>query len=427
MIVAIVLFVVFFALTFLGVPIFISLGVAAIAGFVAFGADAVSIIQASFTPMDSFGFMALPFFIMAGKLMEIGGISSRLVGLAKVFVSRIRGGLAYTTILACAFFAALSGSGVGTCSAIGSIMYPEMTESDYGEDFSAGLVACAGGLGPIIPPSTAMVTYGVLTGVSILSMFLSGIIAGVLIAVALFVVANILCRIKGFGTPKKSTLSRRAKLMKFVGALPALGMPLIILGGIYFGIFTPTEASVVAVVYSLIVGLFIYKELKFKDILKVAKSSAIATVMVMMVIGMSAAFSWIFTRAGLATAFMNMMLTLCSTKAVFIIISMVVLLIFGVFMEGSCVMLLMAPLMHPVAVSFGINPVHYGLIFTIATTIGAMTPPVAMNIFTVCGITKLPIERVSRGIFPFTITSVVCLFIIAFWPQLVLFIPNLLK
>ena len=243
-----VLFGTFFVLAFLGVPVAISLGCAAAAGMLFAQVPMGSLPQRMFTAVDSFPFMAIPFFMLAGKLMEYGGISKRLVRLADVFLSGVKGGLAITTVVASAFFAALSGSAPGTVAAIGSIMYPEMVKKGYDKKFAGGLIAVAGGLGPIIPPSILMVTFGVTTNVSISSLFMGGILIGLILMVAFCIVAYVISRMKGFGGVKEPrTLKSMVKAT--LSALPALGMPIIILGGIYGGIFTPTEAADVAVVY----------------------------------------------------------------------------------------------------------------------------------------------------------------------------------
>jgi len=420
-----VLFGIFFLLAFIGVPVAVSLGVAAMSGMIVSGVPLMSLPQKMFTAVDSFSFMAIPFFMLAGKLMETGGISRRLVRFADALLSMVRGGLAISTVVACAFFAALSGSSPGTVAAIGSVMYPEMKKLGYGEEFAAGLITVSGGLGPVIPPSILMVTLGVTTGISISAMFMGGLVVGIILAVALIICAYILCVKKGYGGSNRKFSIREVGKTLFQ-ALPALGMPLIILGGIYGGIFTPTEAAAVAVVYSLFVGLFIYKELKLKDLIHTFEDSAIAAAVILFIIGTSVPFSWIFARQGLAAMIVTSAGSIFTSPVLFLVSSFVILLIFGTFMEGNAIILLLMPFIYPIAQQLGINPIHFGVMSTVALVIGCCSPPVAVNIFTAVGVTGLPMGRVVRGMMPFFLVMILVTFILLFIPQISTFLPNLI-
>lgn len=422
----IILFGTFFALAFLGVPVAYALGSAAMLGMLSAGVPLTSLPQKMFTAIDSFSFMAIPFFILAGKLMELGGISKRLVRLADALLSKIRGGLAIATVVACAFFAALSGSAPGTVAAIGSVMYPEMKKLGYDEEFAAGLITISGGLGPIIPPSIVMVTLGVTTGISISSMFMGGLLVGIILAVCLIVCAYIICVKKGYGG-SKDAFSFRKVFAAFISAIPALGMPIIILGGIYGGIFTPTEAAVVSVVYALCVGFFVYHELTWNSLVDIFYSSSISSCTILMIIAMSVPFSWIFARQGLATLIVNFASSVLTTPTAFLLALYVILLIFGTFMEANAIVLLLMPFLYPISQQLGINPIHFGVMSSVALVIGTATPPVAVNIYTAMGVTKLPLARVVRGMMPFFLTMVFLTLLLLFFPQVSTFLPNLTK
>ncbi|SBW07781.1 TRAP transporter, DctM subunit [uncultured delta proteobacterium] len=425
MILLAILFGGFFLLAFLGVPIAVSLGVAAMGGMIFSNVPLMSLPQKMFTAVDSFSFMAIPFFMLAGKLMETGGISRRLIRFADGLLCRIKGGLSVATVVACAFFAALSGSSPGTVAAIGSVMYPEMTKLGYDEEFAAGLITVAGGLGPIIPPSILMVTLGVTTGISISALFMGGLVVGIILTAALCTCAYIICSRKGYGPARKSAPFREI-VNSLLAALPALGMPMIILGGIYGGVFTPTEAAAVAVVYSLFVGKFVYNELTLKDLIITFEEAAIAATVILFIISTSVAFSWIFARQGLATMIVTQATALFTIPTLFLVATFVILLVFGTFMEGNAIILLLMPFMYPVAQKLNIDVIHFGVMATVALVIGCCSPPVAVNIFTAVGITKLPMGRVIRGMMPFFLVMVFFTFIMLFFPQVSSFLPNLL-
>lgn len=318
-------------------------------------------------------------------------------------------------IAACAFFAALSGSSPATVVAIGGTMYPEMVELGYSKERSAGMMAVAGGLGPIIPPSIVMVVYGTATETSVADLFTAGATCGILIAIAL--VATTLFVAHREKWPVNTEEFNWKKIGKStVNALPAMILPFIILGGIYSGLFTPTESAAVAVLYATLVGVFIYKNINLKNLWPILRDSAISSAIVLFIMATSTAFAWIFTYAGVSTAIVNAILSIHLTKFVFLAIIGVILLIFGMFMEGIATTLLLIPIFLPIATSLGVDPVHLGLIMSISTCVGAVTPPVAVNIFSAASFSKLSMGAIAKGELPWFITMAVMFLLIVFIP-----------
>ena len=357
--------------------------------------------QRMFTALDSVSIMAIPFFVLAGNLMTKGGISRRLVDFANRIIGNVRGGMCYAMILACAFFAALSGSAPATVIAIGSMLYPEMVKLGYPKERCAGLLTVAGGLGPIIPPSIIMVIYCTITNSSVGDMFKGGLVAGVMIAVVLLVVCIYLShKEKWPKNEQKTTFKDLAK--SFVEAIPAILLPVIILGGIYSGLLTPTESAAVAVVYSLIVGVFVYKEINMKDLAAIILESGKGSAMMLFIIATSTAFSWLFTFS----------------KQLFCFIIAVILLLFGTFLEGIATCVLLVPVLWPIAAGLGVNAIHFGMIVSISNVIGTMTPPVAVNIFSAASVSKLKMGEIAKGEIPFFIGYVMVFLAIVFIPQL---------
>jgi C4-dicarboxylate transporter DctM subunit len=425
--VGLILFGVFGLLLLLNIPIAACLGIASMVAFYISGIQVAVVPQRMFTAIDSFPFMAIPFFMLAGNIMEKGGISRKLVNLANEILGPIRGGLAMTTCLACAFFGAVSGSAPGTVAAIGSIMYPEMVKQGYNKDMAAGLISVAGGLGPIIPPSILMVTFGVVTETSIGALFLGGVGAGIVILILLLMTSYIISYKQGYQGAREGW-SIKSITSSFISALPALGMPLIILGGVYGGIFTPTEAASVAVVYSILVGLYVYKELKLDDMITILLNSAISASVVLFIISTSSAFSWMFASSGLSNQMVTSLTGTMSSPIMFIIISVIIMLIFGTFMEGNAIIILLMPLFFPIAKAFGIDPIYYGIVSVVAMVIGLATPPVAVNIYTASGLSGLPMEKIAKGLLPFLVAMLIGLIMIIILPGISVWLPqNMLK
>lgn len=427
---AITMFGVLLVLLFLNIPVAISIGVAAIVG-VSFGGlpiNPVVVAQRMFTSADSFPFMAIPFFMLAGGLMEHGGISRRLVNLASSLVGGFRGGLGLITILASAFFGAISGSNPATVAAIGGIMVPEMIRKGYPPAYAAAIAAAGGTLGVIIPPSIPMITFGVVAGVSIGDLFLAGFGPGILIALSLSIVTVFQ------SSRMRIPLEPKRTFRNFLSALKesalAIIMPIIILGGIYGGVFTPTEAGAVAVIYSFIVSVFVYRELSLDRLKSVIIRAGISTSIVFFVIATSQSLSWLITISRVSQAIADSMLSITSQPFLLITLINVILLIFGVFLETQAIILLLAPLFLPIVTGIGMDPLMLGVIMVVNTSVGMITPPMAVNLFVAVSLVKeynVTIEKITRNILLFLIVEIVDIIVISNLPFLSMGILKLVK
>ncbi|MCI8513704.1 MAG: TRAP transporter large permease [Lachnospiraceae bacterium] len=402
----------------LSVPIAMSLGVASVVTILTIPELTVSIsaiTQRIYGGLESVSIMAIAFFVLAGNLMTEGGISRRLVDFANSIIGGVRGGMAMALVLACAFFAALSGSAPATVLAIGYMLYEDMIRIGYPKERTAGLLVVSGGMGPIIPPSIIMVVYGTLTGASIASMFKSGMFIGIAIMVVLMI--EVMYFAKKEQWPKATTkLTAKDFFASFLRAIPALMMPIIILGGIYSGLLTPTESSAVAVVWSLIAGIFIYREIKIKSLSRIFLESAKGAAMILFIIGTSTAFSWLFTFSGISKVMVATIVGWNLNKTLFCLVIAILLLIFGTFLEGIAIALLLVPVLWPIAQSMGIDPIHFGMIVCIANVVGTMTPPVAVNIFSAVKVSGLKIGDIAKGQMPFFIGYVAVFFVVVLFP-----------
>ncbi|OLO26240.1 C4-dicarboxylate ABC transporter permease [Alkalihalophilus pseudofirmus] len=416
-----ILFILLFILFIINVPVAIALGMsAAIIFIIQDSVPLVAIMQRMFNSVDSFPLLAIPFFILAGKLMESGGISKRLIHLANVIFGRIRGGLAIVSVVACAFFAALSGSAAATTAAVGSILIPAMVKKGYDKNFSTAIQAAGGTVGVVIPPSVPLVLFGVAAGVSISDLFIAGIIPGVFIVCSLTVLVYIISVIKGYGGGEPYNFSEFLKAFK--DAFLALMMPVIILGGIYGGIFTPTEAAVVAVVYGLIVGVFIYREIKLKQLYEIFSASVLMTSVIMFIIVGASIFGYYLTREKIPAQITEFMLGITDNWIVALLIINVLLLIIGIFLETAAAIIILTPILAPVALALGIDMVHFGIIMIVNLAIGFITPPVGINLFVASNIAGTKFENIVRAIIPFIIVMILCVLIISFVPQISLFL-----
>lgn len=415
----IILFLIFAVCILIGVPISVSLGLGSLAAVV-FGNLGVSpavIAQRIFGGIQSTSIMAIAFFILAGNLMAGGGISRRIVRFANCLIGNIRGSMGVALVIACAFFAALSGSAPATVVAIGSMLYADMVKDGYPEARTAGLLVVSGGLGPIIPPSIIMVLYCTLTGASVTNMFTEGLMIGLVIMFVL--IAEVLFFAHKENWPKlavKRTPKEVAKI--FLDAIPALLTPIIILGGIYSGLLTATESAAIACVWAFIAGTFIYKELTLKDIIPILMKSAKSSAMILFIIAASTAFSWVFTYSGASQALVNFVIAMNLNKTLFCLVVAIILLIFGTFMEGTAIAVLLVPVLWPIASSMGINVIHFGMILCISNVIGTMTPPVAVNIFSAVQVTRsvreLKIGDIAKAEMPFFIGYTAVFFLCVF-------------
>lgn len=399
----------------IGVPIAISLGGATLVTVIFLQVPLSVLGQRIFTGLDSISIMAIPFFVLAGNLMTKGGISRRLVNLSNSIIGNFKGGMGYAMVLACAFFAALSGSAPATVIAIGSMLYPEMVKLGYPKARAAGLLVVSGGLGPIIPPSIIMVVYCTITNSSVGDMFKAGIVAGIMITIIVIIISFYVSHKENWPI-NEHRISLKDFFVSLVKAIPAILLPVIILGGIYSGFLTPTESASVAVVYSFIVGVFIYREIKMKDLFEILLSSGKSSAMLLFIIATSTAFSWIFTVSGISGHLVSAIVSLNLPPILFCLIIAIILLIFGTFLEGIATCVLLVPVLWPIAHSLGINPIHFGMIVCISNVIGTMTPPVAVNIFAAVSVTNLKIGEISIGEIPFFIGFNIVFFLFVIFP-----------
>ncbi|MBD5161416.1 MAG: TRAP transporter large permease [Oscillibacter sp.] len=408
----------------LGVPVAMALGAGTMTAILFspdFSITTAVIPQRIFGGLESTSLMAIAFFVLAGNLMTKGGISRRLVNLANSMVGGVRGGMSLALILSSAFFAALSGSAPATVIAIGSMLYADMVRIGYPEERTAGLLVVSGGLGPIIPPSIIMVVYCTMTGALVSDMFTSGMAIGVFIMLALAVVVLIYAQKENW--PKADIkMSLKDFFISLIKAIPALMLPIIILGGIYSGMFTPTESAAVAVVWALIAGLFIYKEITFKDLIPIILDSAKSAAMVLFIVATSTAFSWLFTFSGISESLVNGIIGMNLNPTMFCVIVAIILLIFGTFLEGIATAVLLVPVLWPIASSLGIHPVHFGMIVCISNVVGTMTPPVAVNIFSAASVTKLKMGEIVKGEIPFFIGYLLVFLAVVLFPFLSTFL-----
>lgn len=425
--VAIILFVLLAILLIVNVPVGIALGISTMGALIYSGTlSLASIPQALVTSCDSFPILAIPLFILSGDLMGAGGVSSRILNVCNVFFGRITGGIAIVTVLVCMFFAAVSGSGPATVAAVGSMVVPTMLKLGYDKPFVLALVATAGSIGVIIPPSIPMVIFGVSTGASVTSLFMGGFFPGLLIGVALIAYCYIHCKRRGF-TGTADPFTRKAALDALWDAKWALINPVIILGGIYAGIFTPTEAAAVAAVYAFVCGAFLHRELTLAKFIKAISTSCSTTATTMVILGCATAFSKVITLEQIPTMVANGLMAISSNKIVILLLINLLLLIVGCFMDTTPAILILAPILMPVAASIGVDPIHFGLIMVTNLAIGFITPPLGINLFVASRIADSPMEVILKGIMPFIAVMLTCLMMITFIPEIVMFLPNLMK
>jgi len=411
----------------LSVPIGVTIGLATAICLVATtNIPLVLIAQKSVTGLDSFPLLAIPYFILAGALMLEGGISKRLVDLADSLLGFVTGGLAMVTVLACMFFAAISGSGPATVSAIGSFMIPAMKERGYDSGFAAALAACAGTIGVIIPPSIPFVIYGVVAQVSIGDMFIAGIIPGIILGVALMLVCYLVSLKKGYrGSGQKPSIKTVGKA--FREAIWALIIPVIVLGGIYGGIFTPTEAAVVTVVYSFFVGKFIYKELTLKKIYNCLLDSSLVNGVTQFMIGLSMAFASYLALAQIPTTVASWLAGLSNTPWITLTIINIFLLILGCFVDNIPAVIILTPILLPIVKQLGVDPIHFGLFLTVNLAVGFVTPPYGINLFVATAISGESIETISKNLLYFIAAVILCVFLFTNIPGLSLWLVNILR
>jgi C4-dicarboxylate transporter DctM subunit len=419
------LFIILFVCVSLSVPIGVSLGLATVVTIAATSnIPTIMLNQNAFAGLDSFPLLAIPFFMLAGNLMAVGGIAKRIVKMCDLLVGKITGGVGMATVAACMFFAAISGSSQATVSAMGAIMLPEMEKRGYDKDFATGLTATAGTIGVIIPPSIPFVIYGVAASTSIGELFIAGVVPGIMIGLALMAVCYAISRKRGY----KGNVNTDLKFWPvFKDSIWALITPVIILGGIYGGVFTPTEAAVVGIVYSLIIGALVYKELDWKTFVSSLKATVDMNGLTGFAIGFSMAFASylameqipVKVAAALTSAITNDSLLMC--------IILLVLLIVGLFVDNISSCLILTPVFLPIVKAMGMNPVQFGVVMTMALAIGFVTPPYGANLFVATAISGISIERIAKAAVPFLIAMFVCLLLITFFPIFTMGSVNLLR
>ncbi len=411
-----VLFGIFFVLVMLSVPIGVSLGVATSVTMVFFSNISLTMIaQKAFTGLDSFTLLAIPFFMLAGNLMALGGIARRIVNMADALVARLTGGLGMATIIGCMFFAAISGSGPATVTAMGSIMIPEMEKRGYDKGFATGLTATAGTIGVIIPPSIPFVIYAVAAGASVGDMFTAGLIPGILIGVALMLVCYIISKKRGYkGMTIAEAKEHPGLWTTFKDSFWALMAPVIILGGIYGSFFTPTEAAVVATVYSLVIGVFVYKELTWKIWVDALKATADLNGLTGLALGFSMAFASYLTIEQIPNKIAAAMMSAISADWMLLLVMIIVLLIFGLFVDNISSCLILTPVFLPVVTGMGMSSVHFGIVMTVALAIGFVTPPYGVNLFVAASVADMKIEKISKAAIPFIGAMLICLLLITY-------------
>lgn len=414
------LFVLLVVFLVVSVPIAVSLGFSSLIVLKLDGIPLVALAQSVFETLDSFPLMAVPFFILAGNLMQTGGVSRRLVNLANALVGWIKGGLGMVVVMTSMFFSTLSGSSSATTAAIGSILIPAMEKKGYPKNFATAVTASSGELGVIIPPSIPMIIYALSANVSIGSLFIAGILPGILIGISLMITIVIVSQIMGYDTVHKVTLSEWFKQTwkAFVDASLAILMPFIILGGIYLGWFTPTEAAVIAVVYGFVIGTLVYRELKWKDVLGIFIKSSITTSIIMLIVGFSSIFSFILTINQVPQSLGQSLTQISESPLVFLLLVNILLFITGMFLETLAAIIILAPILAPVAIQFGIDPVHFGIVMIVNLAIGMVTPPVGVNLFVACQIAKLRIEQLTRPLLLFLAILIIDVLIITYVPTI---------
>lgn len=417
------LFVILFALLLIGAPIMVALGMATMACFVLLDIDLSIMVERAFASLTAFPLMALPAFVLAGALMEASGISRRLVNIAENIVGPIPGGLAISTVLSCVFFGAISGSGPATTAAVGMLMIPAMTKRGYDTAYAAAATSTAGGIGIIIPPSIPMVIYGVTGQVSISKMFMAGFIPGIIVAISLCVVHYLRC--KNISTAGM-TWNAKNLLFSLKDGFWSILAPLIILGGIYAGWFTPTEAAVVAIFYTLLVGLFIHRELKLRSIMASLKTTSWLSGRVLVLVFTATSFGYLLTSHRIPNEIATMVLSLTDNVYVVWVFVVVLLVFLGMFMETLAIIMLVTPVLLPIMTSYGVDPIHFGLVLICCCGIGFSTPPLGENMFIASGISNQSLEAISLKAIPMVISNITAIVVLVIFPDLVLWLPSMM-
>jgi C4-dicarboxylate transporter DctM subunit len=416
---------IFIILLLLGLPIYGSLAFSVVGAMGMTGSmDPTIVPMRMFSGINNFSLMAIPFFILAAELMRVGGLSARLIKLAQVLIGWAPGGLASAAVLSCLFFGSISGSSPATVVAIGSIMFPALVEAGYSKRFSIGLLTTAGTLGPIVPPSIALIIYGSVTATSVGQLFAAGILPAILLGSFLIAYCMIYAKRKDY--PSSPFPTAKDVTDAFKGSAWGLGLPVILLGGIYSGVFTATESASVACVYGLFVGMIIYKQVTAKDLWKILENTGLTSGSLLLITAGASAFSWLLTITGTPTALANSVLSLSDSAFAITALLNLIMLIAGFFLDSSSAIIVLAPLMTPIASEIGLDPVHFGIINLVNYSVGMITPPVGLNLFVAVTISQMNLAEVFRGCIPFLLIMLVGLMVITYIPWISLVIPSLL-
>lgn len=409
----------------IGIPISFALGITSFIGLVSSNLPLDVVVQRIFTGIDNYALVAVALFILAGDIMAEGGISRRLVAFADALLGHLPAGLAMVSILACMFFAAITGSAIAATAAIGSLMVPVMTKQNYDPEFSAPLVACAGSIGPIIPPSIPLLIFGQIANASVARLFVGGFVPGILMGIALMIYSYFIGKKRNYrGHDEFAGWDTILKTGR--EAILALVTPVIIIGGIVSGVFTATESGAVAVVYSLVLGLFVYKELTLEKVWKILKKSAISTGTVLIVVSCASLFVWYLTINQIPQTVAQTMMTFINSRFTLLIVINIILLIVGTFIDTTSAVVVFGPLFLPLAQAFGIGVIHYGLILAVNLTIGMCTPPLGVDLFVASAVADVSIREMFADLLPMLGVLIIVLLLVTYVPSTVLWLPNLL-
>lgn len=414
---------VFALLLFIGTPVAFVLGITSLLYLISLKLPLVLIPQRMYIGLESFLIVAVPLFILAGSIMNAAGITPRLVKLSSLFIKGIRGGLAYVTVIASMLFAGITGVGSADTAAIGSIMIPAMEKQGYEKRYAAAICAASGIIGPIIPPSVVMVIYASMANVSVAKLFVGGFIPGVLLGVSIMLVIYLHTKKRGL-PPSEPEIPKN--LREYIEGILSLFMPVIILGGILSGVFTATEAAAFAVLYALILGIFVTKELKIRDLPKIFLESGVISGSILMIIACAALFGWILAGESVPEKVGRFILSLTQNKYLVLLLVNLFLLFLGMFMETLASVILTLPILLPLMIQIGVDPVHFGIMMAVNLSVGLITPPLGVCAFVAASLTRLPLEEIVKALMPFIIVTTIVTFIIVYFPKLVMFLPNLL-
>lgn len=419
------LIIMLFVAFFIGIPIAFAIGIVSTAQLLQMGVSLNMVTQRIFSGIDNTTLTAVLLFTLAGSLMMNGGMSDRLIGFAESLVGHWPSGMAMVSVLACMFFASLTGAAIAAAAAIGGIMIPIMLEKNYDKPFTASLLATSASIGPIIPPSIPLLLYGVVASCSVAKLFIGGIIPGIMMGIGLMIYSYVIGKKRGYiGRPQRA--SRQERIEAFKRAILALLVPVVILGGIMTGIFTATESAAIACVYSLLVGMFVYRTLTLKGIVESLIEASKTTGSVLIIVAFASLFTWVLSRLMIPQALTEFLSNTISSKWMFLLLINIILLIAGTFIDTNSAVLIFSPLFLPMATSLGVDPVHLGLIIAVNLTIGMCTPPLGVCLFVTSGISKMPLKDMFRDLWPQLIVLLIVLFLITYIPGFVTFLPNML-